>query len=247
MILCKIFLKNYKWKLGGNRCSSDVKKYLISLGTGGKKKSGDDPGKKRREKISPIPLLQKIDSKLSSPNSKKIPDFDPFKRRHELMSPSFDLSPSLRCDKCFFSFYSKEQVAKHKCLNSVWSHGLRLPAIDKSRDFYHHPINLKLPDPTLPYMHPYYQNYHYPSPPMDTARHLATSQQKVNPISVKNFWKIICCRKRTSILNGLVTKLVTIKNENWAGRVERERSSNSIMVSVMSEFVSRQHVRLFVR
>ena len=189
VILCKVFLKNCKRKLAGNRCSSNVKKSLNSLGTGGKKKSGDDPGKKRREKISPIPLLQKIDNKLSSPNSKKITDFDPFKRRNELMSPSFDLSPSLRCDKCFFSFYSKEQVAKHKCLNSVWSHGLRLPAIDKSRDFYHHPINLKLPDPTLPYMHPYYQNYHYPSPPMDTVRHLATSQQKVNPISVKNFWK----------------------------------------------------------
>ena len=159
------------------------------LPTDGKKKSRDDPGKKRREKISPIPLLQKVDSKLSSPNSKKITDFYPFKRRNELISPLFDLSPSLCCDKCFFSFYSKVQVAKHKCLNSVWTHGLRQPAIDKSRGFYHHPVSLKLPDLTLPYLHPCYQNYHYPSPPMDTARHLATSQQKVNPTSVKNFRK----------------------------------------------------------
>jgi len=168
--------------------------------TGGKRKTGDEcASKKKKEKVSPIPLLQKSDAKLLSPSAKKQFEIETFSKRHQdLLSPSYDLSPTIRCDKCFFSFYSKDHLSKHKCLNSSsWLPGLRLPSNNKlSNDYYqHHPINLKVPAPSdqSSFYHSYHHSYHYPSPPIDQLKHLSTPQQHLNtpyklaPLTIKNF------------------------------------------------------------
>ena len=98
--------------------------------------NADDISRKRRDKASPTPLLQEMESKwlqevsslqhhrkqleLRDPPSQVKPSLrDP----PSLVTPALDLSPCLpviRCQKCFASFGSSEQLNLHKCYPSTW-------------------------------------------------------------------------------------------------------------------------------
>jgi len=85
----------------------------------------DEISRRRRDKISPIPMLQEMESKWLQEVSTLQQHRKQIELREppSLVAPSLDLSPSLpitRCQKCFTSFNSPEQLSLHKCFPSSW-------------------------------------------------------------------------------------------------------------------------------
>lgn len=132
-------------------------------------------------------LLQKIDYKPSGVSTKKS-DMDFASKMYDISSPSnVDGAPTtapLRCDKCFFSFHTKDQLLTHKCLSAQWLPPLRLPSLDKTPPF-HRPIHVNTPysDTNSSYYQNYYHylSYAYPSPPMEPVKHYGASHAPPHP------------------------------------------------------------------
>ena len=109
------------------------------------------------------------------------------------LSSKKDVPPSVRCDRCFFTFNSKEKLISHKCINSSsWLQQYRAPTALSSRALgdkhLNRPLHVNTPGfshgvgggvETAPpssstsinpkFIHNYYQNlsHAYPSPPME--------------------------------------------------------------------------------
>ena len=118
---------------------------------------------------------------------------------------SNDMGMGLRCDRCHFSFYTKEQLENHKCMPTPahWTPpssrppsletSTRPPNLDVRENVYSHPMHINLPTfkdhSNYPnYFQSYLQNnYIYPSPPMDPLKHYPTAPHRGTPIAIKQF------------------------------------------------------------
>lgn len=166
--------------------------------------------RKKREKIAPLSLLQQIDYKpqtrknelefLASLIAKNAPTVSIGAGAYEQPSPSkkIEAAPTtslLRCDKCFFSFHSKEQLITHKCTKSPWFPSQhRVPPLDKHLPL-HRPIHVSTPfggaetvSSAASHYHNYYHNlpYAYPSPPIEPMKN-PYNPYKSNILQLKNF------------------------------------------------------------
>ena len=190
--------------------------------------------RKKREKVTPLSLLQQIDYKqhqYQQPSRKNELEFlasliaknaptalstttansgnnyngvgPAFE--HSSVSLKKDLPSSIRCDRCFFAFHSKEQLISHKCINSSsWFQQHRAPPPPRTEKHHHHPLHVNTPgfshgggglmepSPSTsinPQFHSYYQNlsHTYPSPPMEPMKPLNASSYKSCLLPLKNF------------------------------------------------------------
>ncbi|XP_047139748.1 putative histone-lysine N-methyltransferase PRDM6 isoform X1 [Hydra vulgaris] len=164
-----------------------------SRNTNGKRKTStcEESPKRRKEKPYPGLLLQKTDSKLNSPNEKCTNLSSPLWLKKS--SPISTAPVTFKCEKCLFSFYTKEQLANHKCLSQSWIPTLRLPSLDRARDIYR-PMHINMPSPNdLTYFYRHHhsfspsQNFSYHSPPMDPLKQLPSAAHKGAPIAIRNF------------------------------------------------------------
>ena len=212
--------------------------------------------RKKREKVTPLSLLQQIDYKqhqqyphnpsrkneleflasliaknapsaLSSNGSNNAPPF--MNDNHSSPSSKKEVSSSARCDRCFFTFHSKEQLISHKCINSSsWLQQYRAPTALSSRavvDKHHHPLHVNTPgyshgvaigvEAAAPpssstsinpqFVHNYYQNlsHAYPSPPMESMKNFnTTSSYKTSLLlpPLKNLWKVFSANIKQNLL-----------------------------------------------
>lgn len=150
----------------------------------------------KRKKELTTSLLQKLEPKPSPRKTCDIETLLDVSKRLEMQSKtlSLDLSPTLpmRCEKCHFSFHSKDQLLNHKCMAVSWTPTSRLPSMDKFREsYFNRPIHVMPYTDPISYYNNYFQrnvsNYHYPSPPMDPLRQLSSVAHKGAPIAIKNF------------------------------------------------------------
>jgi len=182
----------------------------------------DDPPqpqqqRKKREKVGPLSLLQQIDYKpqqarknelefLASLIAKNAPATltgGPYEQSLANIKKDAPTTSILRCDKCFFSFHTKEQLITHKCINQGWmpphppsSTHHRLPPLEKHQPL-HRPVHVSTPYGSIDappassisasHYHSYYQNlsYAYPSPPMEPHKNFNGYKSTILPL--KNF------------------------------------------------------------
>ena len=101
-------------------------------------------------------------------------------REPPLLAPSLDLSPSLpiRCQKCFTSFHTNEQLNLHKCFPSSWVSARSSRFASSTTKLYQHllpstssisaPSSSSTPTTDLASLYQTYcQRYQRPSPPID--------------------------------------------------------------------------------
>lgn len=133
----------------------------------------DEISRKRRDKVSPIPMLQEMESKwLQDVNNFQLQRKQIDLREPPSLAPSLDLSPSLpmRCNKCFTTFHSSDQLNLHKCFPSACLSSSRSSSrFASASKLYQHllPNNSSSTTDLASLYQTYCQRYQRPSPPID--------------------------------------------------------------------------------
>jgi len=170
-----------------NRGTTSKRKNSLSICTDDPSTQQPQQTRRKREKVTPLSLLQQIDYKTQPPRKNELEFLASLiaKNAPSTLSTNYENSPflsrkdlpvppsTIRCDKCYFSFPNKELLITHKCSAIPWipppppSNLRGGPPIEKHHPL-HRPIHVNTPyapgidftpaSALNPHYHSYYQN-----------------------------------------------------------------------------------------